>query len=160
AVPSIQFLVPKARQMRGRDLHHVSTMFGERAGTSRSGEDAREVDDADPRERPITGWKRFGGAVADANDLHERQRCDRSTLRMFRPFRVRSRHAPGALRSNDRLLEICSVPSGDCARHGLTMRRYAEDAECRRAMIGKIAVEIGPAPVPGRIETHNGVSLG
>src|SRR5262249_40558088 len=47
AVPSIQFLVPKARQMRASDLHHVSAMFGECASTRRSGKDASKVEDAD-----------------------------------------------------------------------------------------------------------------
>src|SRR5271169_1750787 len=83
AVPGIQFLVPEARQLRASDPQHLSAMFGECAGTRRSGQDASEVEDADTRERPITGWKRFGGAVADSDDLHERQRCDRSALRMF-----------------------------------------------------------------------------
>src|SRR5206468_9568452 len=158
--PSIQFLVPQAGQMCASDLHHVSAMFGECASTSRSGKDASKVEDADARERMITGWKRFGGAVADAHDLHERHCRDRNTLWMFRPVRLRSRHATCALRGNDRLLEIGGVPSGHRARHGLTILRYAEHAKCRRATIGKIAVEIGPAPVPGRIEAHDGVSLG
>src|SRR5262244_358869 len=130
------------------------------SATSRSSQDASQVEDADARERPIAGWKRFGGAVADAHDLHERQRRHRSALRMSRPFCLRSRHAAGALRCNDRLLKIGGVPSGHCARHGLTILRYAEHAECRRAMIGKIAVEIGPAPIAGWIEAHDGVSLG
>src|SRR5439155_4488802 len=160
AVPGIQFLVPEARQMRAGDPQDVSTMFGERAGTGRSSEDAGKVEDADARERPIAGWKGFGVAVADTYDLHERQRCHRSTLRMPRPFRLCSRHAPGALRGNDRLLEIGGVPSGNCARHSVAILRYAEHAECRGAMIGKIAMEIGPAPVPGRIYAHDGVSRG
>src|SRR5262249_47244251 len=126
--------------------------------TSRSGEDAGKVEDADAREWPITGWQRLGGAVADAYDLHERQRCDRSALRMSRPFRLRPRHSAGAFFSTDRLLVVAIVPCGNCARHCVAIFRYAEHAECRRAMIGKIAVEIGPAPVPGRIEAHDGVS--
>src|SRR5262245_22903469 len=142
------------------DFHHVSAMLGECASTSRSGKNARKVEDADARERPITGWKRFGGAVADAHDLHERQPRDRNTLWMFRPFRLRSHHATCALRGNDRLLEIGSVPGGHRACHGPTILRYAEHAKRRRAMIGKIAVEIGPAAVPGWIEAHDGVSRG
>src|SRR5947209_15279247 len=142
------------------DLHDVGTVLGERAGTSRSSKDASQVEDADAREWPITGWQRLGGAVADAHDLHEWQRCDRSCLRMSRPFRLCPRHAAGALCSNDRLLEIGGVPGGNCARHCVAIFRYAEHAECRRAMIGKIAVEIGPAPVPGWIEAHDSVSRG
>jgi hypothetical protein len=46
-VPSIPFLVPKAGKMCAGDLHDVSTVFGERAGTSRSSEDAGKVQDAD-----------------------------------------------------------------------------------------------------------------
>src|SRR5439155_11006834 len=128
--------------------------------TSRSGKDARKVEDADTRERTIPRWKRLGGAVADAHDLHERHRRDRNTLWMFRPVRLRSRHATCALRGNDRLLEIGSVPSGHRTRHGLSILGYAEHAECRGAMIGKIAVEIGPAPVPGRIDAHDDVTRG
>ena len=77
-----------------------------------------------------------------------------------RPFGLRPRHATGALCGNDRLLEIGGVPGGHCARHGVAILRYAEHAERSRAMIGKIAVEIGPAPVPRRIEAHDGVSCG
>jgi hypothetical protein len=146
--------------MRAGDLHDVSTVFGERAGTNRSSEDAGKVKDTDAREWPITGWQRLGGAVADAHDLHERQRCDRSRLRMSRPFRLRPCHAAGTLCSNDRLFEIGGVPGGNCACHCVAILRYAEHAECHRAMIGKIEVEIGPAPVPGRIEAHDNVLRG
>src|SRR6476620_11261233 len=79
---------------------------------------------------------------------------------MSRPFRLRPRPAAGALCINDRLLEIGGVPGGNCARHCVAIFRYAEHAEYHRAMIGKIAVEIGPAPVPGRIEAHDSVSCG
>ena len=53
AVPGIQFLVPKAGQMCTSDPQDVSAMFGQRAGTRRSGQDASQVEDADARERPI-----------------------------------------------------------------------------------------------------------
>src|SRR5215470_121337 len=53
AVPSIQFLVPKAGQMRACDPQDVSAMFGERTGTSRSGQDTSQIEDADAREWPI-----------------------------------------------------------------------------------------------------------
>jgi len=71
-MPGIPFLVPQVGQMCAGDLHDVGTMFGERAGTSRSSEDARKVEDADAREWAIAGWRRLGSAVADAHDLHER----------------------------------------------------------------------------------------
>jgi len=76
--------------MRASDPQNVSAMFGERAGTCRSGKDAGKVEDADARERPIADWKRLGVAVSDTYDLHERQRCHGSTLRMPRPVRLRS----------------------------------------------------------------------
>src|SRR5215472_3857139 len=44
AVPGIQFLVPKTGQMCASDPQDISAMFGERAGTSRSGQDASEVE--------------------------------------------------------------------------------------------------------------------
>ena len=47
------------------------------------------------------------------------------------------------------------------ARYGLAvLLRYAEHAQRRRAMIGKIAVNIGPASVAARIEAHDGVLRG
>src|SRR6266540_3654730 len=79
---------------------------------------------------------------------------------MSSPLRLRPRHATGALCSNDCLLEIGGVPGGNCARYCVAILLYTEHAECRRAMIGKIAVEIGPAPVLGRIEAHDSVSCG
>ena len=54
AVPGIEFLIPKAGQMGASDSQHVSAMFGERAATSRTGQDAGQVEHADARERPIT----------------------------------------------------------------------------------------------------------
>jgi crotonobetainyl-CoA:carnitine CoA-transferase CaiB-like acyl-CoA transferase len=47
---------PLARADVRQCPQNVSAMFGERAGTSRSGKDASQVKDADARERPITGW--------------------------------------------------------------------------------------------------------
>ncbi len=144
--------------MRAGDLQDVSAMLGERAAAGRSGEDAREVEGADARERPIAGRQRLGGGIADAHDLHQRQRRDRNALRMCRPFALRPRHAAGALRGDDRLLEIGGVPSGHRARHRLAVLRHAENVQRGRAMIGKIAMKIRPAPVAGRIEAHDRVS--
>src|SRR5262249_57757448 len=64
AVAGIQFLVPKAGKMCASDPQDVSAMFGERAGTSRSGQDASQVEDADAREWHIAGSQRFRLAVA------------------------------------------------------------------------------------------------
>ena len=65
----------------------LRAMFGERAGTCWSGEHASEVKDADARERPVAGWKRFGGAVADTQDLHERHLLDMAPPRIL-PHRI------------------------------------------------------------------------
>ena len=159
-MPGVPFLVAEVGQMRGGDLHDVGAMLGERAGAGRSGEDARKVEHADARERPIAGWQRLGRAVADAHDLHQRQRGDGGGLRMPRPFRLRPRHAAGALCGDDRLLEVGGVPGGNGARHRIAILRHAEHAERGRAMIGEIAVEIAPAAVPGGIDAHDAVARG
>ena len=128
--------------------------FGERARTRRSSKDARKVEDANSREWSIAGWQRLGGAIADAQDLHQRQSRDSNSLRMSSPLGLRPRHAAGALCSDDCLLEIGSVPSRHSARHCIAILRHAEHAKSRRAMIGKIAMEIGPAAIPRRIDAH------
>ena len=58
------------------------------------------------------------------------------------------------------LLQIGGIPGRNSVRHRIAILRHAEHPEGRCAMIGKIAVEVGPAPVAGRIEAHDGVSRG
>ena len=160
AVPGIQFLVAQVGQMRGGDLHDVGAVLGQRARAGRAGEHARQVEHADARERPIAGRQRLGRAVADAHDLHQRQRGDGGGLRMSRPFRLRAHHAAGALGGDDRLLQVGGVPGRNGARHRVAILRHAEHAERGRAMVGEIAVQIAPAAVLGRIDAHDAVARG
>ena len=144
--------------MRGRDLHHVGAMLGERAGASRTGKHAREIEHADARKRTVACRQRLGRAVADADDFHQRQGRNGSGLRMTGPFGLAAHHATGAFGGNDRLLEVSGIPAGHGARHRGAILRHAEHAECRRAMVGKIAMQIAPASVTAGIDAHDAVA--
>src|SRR6059058_6013422 len=106
AVAGIEFLVAEIRQVRSGDLQDVGAVLGERASTRRPGEDARQIEHPETRQGPITVGKFFGRAVADLDDLHQRQRRDRGSLRVLRPLLHGAHHAAGALRRDDRLLEL------------------------------------------------------
>ena len=69
-------------------------------------------------------------------------------------------HAPGALRGDDRLLELERVPLRHRLAHRLAIFRHAEHAEGGGTMVREIAVEIAPAAVLGRIDAHHRVALG
>ena len=144
--------------MRGRDLHHVGAVLGQRAGAGRPGKHAREVEHADAVQRAIAGRQRLGRTVADADDLHQRQRRDGGRLRMACPFGVAAHHAAGALGGDDRLLEIGGVPARHGARHRLALLCHAEHAERGGTMVGEIAMQIAPPSVAGRIDAHDAVA--
>ena len=160
AVAGIVFLVADIRQVRCGDLQDVSAVLGEGAGTGRPGEDPRQVEHPHARQRPVAVGKLLWRAVADFDDLQQRQRGDGSGLRVLGPFGHGAHHAPGALRGDDRLLEFEGVP----LRHRLAHRRalfwHAEHAEGGGTMVREIAVEIAPAAVLGRINPHHGITLG
>ena len=160
AVAGIVFLVADIRQVRRGDLQDVGAVLGEGAGTGRPGEDPRQVEHPDARQRPITVGELFRRAVTDLDDLHQRQRGDRRGLWVLGPFGHRTHHAPGAMRGDDRLLELERVPLRHRLAHCLAIFRHAEHAEGSSTMVREIAVEIAPAAVLGRIDAHHRVALG
>ena len=160
AVAGIVFLVADIRQVRRGDLQDVGAVLGEGAGTGRPGEDPRQVEHPHARQRPIAVGELFRRAVADLDDLHQRQRGDRGGLRVLGPFGHGAHHAPGALRGDDRLLEFERVPLRHRLAHRLAIFRHAEHAEGGGTMVREIAVEIAPAAVLGRIDAHHRVALG
>ena len=160
AVTRVVFLVAEIRQVRGADLQDVGAVLRERASTRRAGEDARQIEYSDARQGPIAVGELFGRAAADLDDLHQRQRCDRGGLRVLGPFVHGSHHTAGALRGDDRLLELERVPLRHCLAHRLAIFRHAEHTEGGRTMVREIAVEIAPAAVLRRIDAHYGVALG
>ena len=135
-------------------------MLGEGARTGRPGEDPRQVEHADARQRPIAVGELFRRAVADLDDLHQRQRGDRGGLRVLRPFVHGAHHAAGALRGDDRLLELERIPLRHRLAHRLAIFRHAEHAEGGGTMVREVAVQIAPAAVLGRIDAHHRVALG
>ena len=135
-------------------------MLGQGAGAGRPGQDARQVEHPDARQRPIAVGQRLRRAVADLDDLHQRQRGDGGGLRVLGPFVHGAHHAAGALGGDDRLLELERVPLRHRLAHRLAIFRHAEHAEGGGAMVREIAVEIAPAAVLGRIDAHDRVALG
>ena len=128
----VVFLVADVRQVRPGDLQDVGAVLGQGAGAGRPGEDPRQVEHADARQRPIAVGKLFRRALADLDDLHQRQRGDRGGLRVPGPFVHGAHHAAGALRGDDRLLELERVPLRHRLAHRLAIFRHAEHARARR----------------------------
>ena len=160
AVAGVVFLVADVRQVRRGDLQDVGAVLGQRAGAGRPGEHARQVEHADARQRPVAFGELFRRAVADLDDLHQRQRGDRRGLRMLRPFVHAAHHAAGALGGDDRLLELERIPLRHRLAHRLAILRHAEDAQGGGAVVREIGVDVAPAPVLRRIDAHDRVALG
>ena len=146
--------------MGGADLHHVGAMLGQGARAGRPRQHAREVEHADAGQRAVALGQRLRRAVADAHDLHQRQGGDGVGLRMLLPFGLRAHHAAGALGGDDRLLEVGGVPFGHRSRHRGAILGHAQHAECGRAMVGEIAMQVAPAPVARAIAAHDVVAPG
>ena len=119
---------PRLGRCFAGDLQHVGAVLGERARARRPGDDAREIEHADARQRPIAFRQRLRRRVADLDDLHQRQRRDRLALRMLRPLFHRAHHAAGAFRGDDRFLELERVPLRDGFAHRVA------DLRARRAL--------------------------
>src|SRR5438093_934886 len=85
---------------------------------------------------------------------------DSGGLRVLGPLVHGAHHAAGALRGNDRLLELERIPLRHRLTHGLAILRHAEHAERGGAMVREVAVEVAPASVLGRIDAHHRVALG
>src|SRR5262249_7109763 len=81
-------------------------------------------------------------------------------LRVLGPFGHGAHHAPGTVRGDDRLLEFEGVPLRHCFTHCLALFRHAEYTEGGGTMVREIAVEIAPAAILGRVDTHYRVTLG
>ena len=146
--------------MRGADLHHVGAVLGERAGAGRARQHARDVDHADAGKRAVAGRQRLGLALADPDDLHQRQAGDRDALRVARPLLVGAHHPARALVGDDRLFEIGGGPVQHGLGDGRAVLRHAQHLQRDRPMVGEIAMKVAPAPVPGRIEAHDAVARG
>ena len=64
----------KSGQMRRRDAHDVGAVRRERAAAHRAGDDARQIEHADARQRPLPGGRqRAGRRLADLADLEQRK---------------------------------------------------------------------------------------
>src|SRR5262249_50130713 len=68
-------------------------------------------------------------------------------------------HAAGALRSDDRLLELERIPLGHCFAHRLAIFRHAEHAERSGTMVREVTVEIAPAAILGGIDARHRVAF-
>ena len=156
----IVFLVADIRQVRPGDLQDVGAVLGEGARTGRPGEDPRQVEHSDARQRAIAVGELFRRTVADLDDLHQRQRGDCGGLRVLGPIFQVPHHAPGAVPGDDRLLKLESVPMCHRVAHRLAIFRHSEYAEGGGTIVREIAVEIAPAAVLGRIDAHYRVALG
>ena len=156
----VVLLVAEIRQVRRGDLQHIGAVLGERACARGPGEHAREIEHADPCQRTVAVGQLLRRAVADLDDLHQRQRRDRGGVRVFGPLVHRANHAAGTVGGDDRLLECKRVPLRDGATHRLAILGHAEHAERCGAMVRKITMQIAPPAVLRRVDAHHRIALG
>ena len=139
---------------------HVGAVLGQGAGGGRSGEHPGQVEHPDAGERPVAFGQLFRRAVADLDDLQQRQRGDRGGLRVLRPFGHAAHHAAGAFGGDDRLFEFERIPVRDRPAHRVAVFRHAEHLERGLAVVREIGVDVAPAAVLRRIDAHDRVALG
>jgi hypothetical protein len=143
----------KSGQMRRRDAHNVGAVRRKRAAAHRAGDDARQIEHADARQRPLAGgWQRAGRRFADLADLEQRKLRYRAPLRMRGPFCRRARHAGNQLGVGGRRLEFLALPFGQRGLHGLALIGAAEQLQHALAMVQKVGVETHRAPIAGAID--------
>ena len=113
-----------------------------------------------PDSGPLAVGQWLGLAVADLDDLHQRQRGDRGCLRMFGPFGHAAHHAARTLGGEDRLFQFERVPFGHGLPHRLPLLGHAEHIHRGGAVVREIGVDIAPAAVLRRVDAHHRVPVG
>src|SRR4029450_6821819 len=112
--------------MRCRDQQHISSVYGERATTHRTGNDTGQVEYLDAREGAIGRGQGLRRGIGDLIDGEEWEASDRAALWMRIPLGERpacGNHEAGV--SGGRL-ERLSVPSIKCALHRPSVVTAAE----------------------------------
>ncbi len=125
-------------------------MLGERAGASRPGKHASQVQHPHRGERPQTNGEWFWFCFTNFPDLKQRLHRHSRRLRMLRPFGGVARQARAAPGGVDRVFERGPVPGAARCLGGGTVwhaaSRHAEHSHRGVAMVRKIAVDADPAP--------------
>jgi len=134
-------------------------MCRERAAAHRTGNDARQVEHLDARERAIGRAHGLRRGVADLIDGEERQARDRAALRMRVPLGerpARGHHQAGVGGGG---LERLAAPFIEGALDGRLVMAAAEQAEHPVAMMGQIGMKPHPTPVAAAIESGDRVVI-
>src|SRR5258706_7321063 len=112
AVVGIEYVLRYWWQALGRDHQHVRSMLAERTSRHRSGEDAGEVQHADPVQGTAVLRKRLRVALTDLGDLDDRFGGEPPAMRMGKPLVIGAHHTAADARLVDGRLEIERVPRG------------------------------------------------
>ena len=96
-------------------LHHVRAVLGKALCAGRAGQNTRQVEDPNPRQRAVTRRQGFGRRVADPDNLDERNggRCRR--LRHGVPFLFAAHQGTAPPAVENRIFERKAVPFLDLA---------------------------------------------
>ena len=146
-------------QVRRRDQQHIGAVRGERATAHRPGDDAREVEDVNARERALGRGQGLDRRVADLIDAKERKASDRAALRILVPL------AKCAARGDDEAdlggggLELFRLPAVERALRGGAVVATAEQGEHPVAVMRQIGVQAQPTAVAAAIEPRDRVVI-
>ena len=148
----------QGRQMRAGDVQHLGAMRREGARRDRPGDHPRQVEHAQPVERPGAEWRqRRRRRIADAFDDDRRQRGGGRALRVRRPFRQAARHGGDQPGLGCGGFQRLGRPALQGAADGVAVVVAAEQPQHPVPVVGEVGVQAHPAPVPAAVQPGNAV---
>ena len=158
AAAHVDVEVRQPRQMRRGDAHHVGAVGRERAPAHRAGDDARQIEHAHARERPLrVAGEPCDGRLADLLDLDQRQRRHRLALRMRGPLGGRSQHGRDQPGPGGGRLERLRLPLEEGGLHRLAFVGAAQQLQHAVAVMREVGVQPHAAVVAGAVDAGDPV---
>ena len=157
AATGVDHQLTNRRQPRAADVEHIGTMGGERASGHWPSDNARQIEDADARERTRGERQGFAGRVADAGHFQERQPSDGLALGVRGPLSRRPRHGCDEFGGGGCVLELSRVPLEQPRLHRLARIGAAEQCQETVAVMGEVGVDAHPALISRPIEPSDRV---
>ncbi len=143
------------RQIRPRDQHDVGTVGRERAARHGSGDHARQIQHAQPRQRTVAGAPRLWRGVADFLDRQQRQFGKRFGMRQSRPFIVRAHHRHHRAAGIGGRLERLGIPQHQRGLDLIALRLAIQHLADGVAVMREIGVQPHEALIAGPVDAGN-----
>ena len=141
--------------MRRAHLQHLGAVGRQGSGCHRTGENAGHVQHAHPGKRPIRRRQGLWKALAQGQDLQNRQTRNRRLLGVGQPLLGRAHEGRARACGDQRFFQLLALPVGDRLRHRWSIPRAAENIQGTLPMMGKVGVQLQPPSIPGGVKSGN-----